>query len=119
VGIVTGILVFLLALQMGSQFSHPAARLTPDYAVPHLVPATILWLCSVLVPACLLASAAIPILPLVGISMSIWLGIGSLYLVKPEKVPGTEIRDGGPRELFRDVGPGAVRRRRLGAKAPS
>jgi hypothetical protein len=38
-------------------------------------------MCSVLVPVCLLASAAIPILPLVGISMTIWLGVGSLILV--------------------------------------
>ena len=81
VGMLTGLLIFLLALQMNSQFAHPAARLTPGYAVPHLVPATILWLCSVLVPACLLASAAIPILPLVGISMAIWLGVGSLILM--------------------------------------
>ncbi len=80
VGMVTGILIFLLGLQMGSHFSRPAARLTPGYAVPHLVPTTILWLCSVVVPACLLASAAIPILPLVGISMAIWLGLGSLIL---------------------------------------
>jgi hypothetical protein len=81
VGMLTGILIFLLALQLHSQFAHPAARLTPGYNVPHLVPATILWLCSVLVPACLLASAAIPLLPLVGISMAIWAGIGSLVLV--------------------------------------
>ena len=81
VGVVTGILIFLLALQLHSQFAHPAARLTPGYAVPHLIPATVLWLCSVLVPMCLLASAAIPILPLMGISMAIWLGIGSLILI--------------------------------------
>ena len=80
VGLLTGILIFLLALQLNSQFAHPAARLTPGYAVPHLIPATVLWLCSVLVPACLLASATIPILPLVGISMAIWLVIGSLIL---------------------------------------
>jgi hypothetical protein len=81
VGLLTGILIFLLALQMGSQFSHPGARLTPGYTLSHLVPATGLWLCSVLVPVCLLASAAIPVLPLVGISMAIWLGIGSLILI--------------------------------------
>ncbi len=80
VGVLTGILIFLLALQLNSQFAHPAARLTPGYAVPHLIPATVLWLCSVLVPACLLASATIPILPLVGISTAIWLVIGSLIL---------------------------------------
>ena len=80
VGMLTGILIVLLALQLNSQFAHPAARLTPGYAVPHLIPATVLWLCSVLVPACLLASATIPLLPLVGISMAIWLVIGSLIL---------------------------------------
>jgi hypothetical protein len=81
VGMLTGILIFLLALQLNTQFAHPAARLTPGYAVPHLIPATALWLCSVLVPACLLASATIPVLPLLGISMAIWLAIGSLILV--------------------------------------
>ncbi len=78
--LLTGILIFLLALQLNSQFAHPAARLTPGYAVPHLIPATVLWLCSVLVPAWLLASAATPLLPLVGISMAIWLVICSLIL---------------------------------------
>jgi len=81
IGLLTGILIFLLVLQLNSQFAHPGARLIPGYAVPHLIPATILWLCGVLVPACLLASAAIPILPLAGISMALWLGIGSLILV--------------------------------------
>jgi hypothetical protein len=80
VGMLTGILVFLLALQLNSQFAHPAARLTPGYAVPHLIPATVLWLCSVLVPACLLASAKIPLLPLVAVSTAIWLVIGSPFL---------------------------------------
>ncbi|MFN0053022.1 MAG: hypothetical protein ACKV0T_12620 [Planctomycetales bacterium] len=81
VNLLTGILIYQLLLQLCSQFAHPAARLTPGYAVPHLIPATVLWLCSVLVPVCLMASAAIPILPLMGMSMAIWLGVGSLILV--------------------------------------
>lgn len=81
VTVVTGILIFLLAVQLNSQFAHPAARLTPGYAVPHLIPATLLWLCGVLVSVCLMATAAIPILPLVAISMALWLGVGSLILM--------------------------------------
>ncbi len=81
VGFVTSILIFLLALQLNSQFAHPAARLTPGYAVPHLIVATVLWLCGVLVALCLLATAII-LLPQIGKpAWPLWLGIGSLVLV--------------------------------------
>jgi hypothetical protein len=77
----SSLLIGLLSLQLNSHFAHPAALLTPGYALPHLIPATILWLCGVLVPAWLLASVSIPVLPRAGISMAIWLGIGGLGLV--------------------------------------
>ncbi|HEY2251632.1 MAG TPA: hypothetical protein VGH74_11250, partial [Planctomycetaceae bacterium] len=71
--LLTSIMIFMFILQFGSHFAHPAARLTPGYLVPHLLPATFLWFCGLLIPAWLLSSAASPILPLVGMSMAIWL----------------------------------------------
>jgi len=78
--LLTGIMIVLLLLMM-SHFVHPAALLTPGYVAPHLIVATMLWLGGLLIPAWWLASAASPMLPLVGIGMAVWLGSGSVGLI--------------------------------------
>ncbi len=67
----TAILFCLLVLQLLSHFAHPAACLTPGYAVPHLIAAAALWLCGLATNVWLLKIASVPLLPALGVSLGI------------------------------------------------
>jgi hypothetical protein len=66
------VLLFLLAIQAQSQFSHPAAHLTPNYMGPHVLPLCGLWLFGVLVHGIPLCVRGVPFAAAVGFNLLCW-----------------------------------------------
>lgn len=66
------VLLFLLAIQAQSQFSHPAAHLTPNYVGPHVTPLIGLWIFGVLVHSIPLCVRGVPLDAAVGFNLLCW-----------------------------------------------
>lgn len=74
------VLQFLLGLQLHSQFTHAAARLMPNYALPHMIPPLCLGVLGILLHCVPLLQRHVPLAPALAVNLSCWLVLCGLQL---------------------------------------